>query len=393
MRVLFVHREIVHDVDVAYEIRELITGLHVARRGEIEIWLCDGTRLYDSRVVGEQPGERLQSNLRGTIADIDWPSLDVVVVESPHPLRHLPVVELARRHRVPIVQQPNALLTDEAIERMWTRPESWAWRHFKHRTFSSLRTYWWDRADAWLFLSRHELDATHAPESRSAIIPWAVPNTALARSITSSSMAPPIRDPDGPVAFVSRDSPYMKGFDRLVTWLFDYADVLPRPAAVLCVTSQQPGDRTIVEAQRRGLLRWDRLSRGADLMPVLQQGRASMLLSRWDGFPRVVREAALIGLPVIVNAETHSTDFVDTLPDAGFVVPSDNPAALHAAFEACAHIAPDPVAARRLLDRTAIGRFMAEALERVADGHDLNGRSYFAAARLTSPMAEGASAP
>ncbi len=67
----------------------------------------------------------------------------------------------------------------------------------------------------------------------------------------------------------------------------------------------------------------------------LRDAEATILLSRWDGSPRTLREAAYFGTPMIVTEETNFADLVRS-HDAGIVVDGDDAAAVGKAFVALA---------------------------------------------------------
>ncbi len=51
----------------------------------------------------------------------------------------------------------------------------------------------------------------------------------------------------------------------------------------------------------------------------LRDADASLYLSRWDGFPRTLRESTMLGVPVLVSRETHFADVV-VEHDSGIVL-------------------------------------------------------------------------
>lgn len=81
----------------------------------------------------------------------------------------------------------------------------------------------------------------------------------------------------------------------------------------------------------------------------LRDADATVLLSRWDGSPRTLREAAHYGTPMIVCEETNFADLVRS-SGAGSVVDGDDPSAVGLAFV-------------ELADPTTQGRAAKGALE------------------------------
>jgi glycosyltransferase involved in cell wall biosynthesis len=96
----------------------------------------------------------------------------------------------------------------------------------------------------------------------------------------------------------------------------------------------------------------------------LRDADATVLLSRWDGSPRTLREAASYGTPMIVSEETNFADLVRS-DDAGLVVDGDDAAAVGRAFLAMADcVMRDRMAAgsRRLGERSTWEEIGADLL-------------------------------
>lgn len=55
----------------------------------------------------------------------------------------------------------------------------------------------------------------------------------------------------------------------------------------------------------------------------LRDACASLYLSRWDGFPRTLRESTLLGVPVLVSQETHFAELVSAF-ESGLVANADD---------------------------------------------------------------------
>jgi glycosyltransferase involved in cell wall biosynthesis len=169
---------------------------------------------------------------------------------------------------------------------------------------------------------------------------------------------------NGPLAFVTRLDTWRKGLDRLCYWLDACRDELPRPAVVLYAPDDGSSVPELMPGlMADGLLRWDTTSRGADLVHELQQARGVGLLSRWDGQPRVLREAALLGLPTLSTPASHFADVVTALGTGVMVHDPDEPRAVQRAFEALATQPRDPEPARRLFHRDSVGETLLALLQ------------------------------
>src|SRR5690606_18179639 len=139
-------------------------------------------------------------------------------------------------------------------------------------------------------------------------------------------------DPTGPAAYVGRFDVHRKGIDRLAAWLQVAADsTAERPLLRLFAPAGDAPPPALAELIARGVVAWDTETSGADLAGPLRQCRALMLLSRYEGQPRVLREAALLGLPVITTTAGNFTEAITAL-GGGVVVDGDDPAAVQDAF-------------------------------------------------------------
>ena len=90
-----------------------------------------------------------------------------------------------------------------------------------------------------------------------------------------------------------------------------------------------------------------------------------MLLSRFDGQPRSLREALWLGLPIICTPECGLDEVVATL-NAGWIVCGDAPAEIQAAFKSLPAMLVNRADVHHLFDRVEIGRFLLAALVAVA---------------------------
>jgi len=89
-------------------------------------------------------------------------------------------------------------------------------------------------------------------------------------------------------------------------WLWEHRESLPRSALVLFAPDRSSSEHvrispvwdskeqwppTLEALLSEGVIEWDKSTAGANMIPRLRNCRAMMLLSRWDGLPRVLREA------------------------------------------------------------------------------------------------------
>ena len=64
----------------------------------------------------------------------------------------------------------------------------------------------------------------------------------------------------------------------------------------------------------------------------LAMADASVLLSRWDGFPRALRESLQLGVPVLISPETHFEDLVAQFPCGECANIPDDPSSVNDAI-------------------------------------------------------------
>jgi glycosyltransferase involved in cell wall biosynthesis len=95
---------------------------------------------------------------------------------------------------------------------------------------------------------------------------------------------------------------------------------------------------------------------------------ASVLLSRWDGFPRALRESLQLDVPVLVSPETHFSEIIDECRCGEHVAEPDNPESVAAAIH-------------RLVDGILSGNYQKASFDRA--------RAILSAEYLASTMAEG----
>lgn len=339
------------------------------RAGRVHV--SDGNTVFSPTLVDGK------LHLRPTVPLVDAlaEGIDLAWVFCPLPaLKPLTAARRLRRHGVPIVFAPTTFLGRDFATGSWFTARRTLRERVKPLATALLRTAWRRLATWFVCVSAEEAAQAGLPTARTILLPWPAPDTPLAAAISARDPARPAGDPDGPVILASRLAVHQKGVDRLCDWLRTHAPSLPRPAAVLATPDGDAGPQ-VRGAVDAGLLDWDRTHHGAELLPLLEGARGAILLSRWDGQPRILREAAMLGLPTISTVSCHFSELVELL-GTGSVVPDDDPDALQAAFQQAQP--GDARIARELLDRDAIGGFLMDVLTAIAAGETPSERSYYA---------------
>jgi glycosyltransferase involved in cell wall biosynthesis len=382
VQVLVVHvwlhrREVEH-----LEIYETIAGLVRAAEAEgSTVCATDGRVLYGTR--WDEDGQLVYVPCGGVLAALRrrW---DVAHIHMILPHVHLLLAVALRLRGTRVVLTPMSMLGNDFASGSWFRTRAPAFRRFKPYGVRVLRVAWRAVTTAYVVQSREEALQARLPVGRCSFVPLPAPRTALADALVDDVSAGLPGGADGPLAFVSRLDSWRKGIDRICGWLDACADVLPRPAVVLYAADEgQPRPSRLGPLHDEGLLHWDQDSRGAALVAELLRSRAVVLLSRWDGQPRVLREAALLGLPTISTRSSHFEEVVRALGSGVIVDDADDPAQVQAAFEAVATQRRDPAAARKLFARESVGRSVLLALRAVAQGRPESTVDHYTATRWT----------
>lgn len=366
LRVLVVHTGLhLREVE-SYEIYETVAGLAAAAEGEpVVLQATDGRQLYDAQRGADGELEYVRC---GTVLDALRRRYDVAHVHMVLPQTHLLLAALLRMRGVPIVLSPMSMLGDDFGGGSWFRHRPPAILRVKPHAVRLMRVLWGLVTAAFVVQSAEEARLAHLPGDRVALLPLPAPRTPLADAVLGVGR-PGGGEQHGPLAFVSRLDSWRKGLDRLCAWLEAHADDLPRPAAVLYAPEDgSPRPDSLHGLIEQGLLRWDKTSRGADLVRELEGARGLVLLSRWDGQPRVLREAALLGIPTMSTPASHFTEVVRALGTGVLVADADDPAQVHHAFCELARQPRDADAARRLFHRDAVGHSLLTLLRQVASG-------------------------
>lgn len=376
--------------DEGLEVRELAAGLLEA--GAPVVLLDRGVTheaaVVDGRLALGAPSSR-------------WRLLSappaVLVVFLPFPLSQVVVAGLLRLRGTRVVLAPMAFLGEDFAARSWFRgagrPSSWS----KRLAVPALRRIWRLVATVFICASDHEREQAGLPPDRTVLAPLARPRSdlvdALVEEATTDVLPEPAR-PTGPVALIARFDVHRKGIDRTCRWLDAFADVLPRPAVLLLAPRDSDPPEDIADLCRRGVIEWDQEARGAGLLSPLRRARGVILLTRYEGYPRVLREAVLAGLPVLTTVASNFAETLEAVGSAGRVagqvVDGDDVAAIQHAFEQLADARVDRHSADRLLDRTEVGKYLWEVVADVADGRRPREPSYYAwAARASSADSGG----
>lgn len=108
-------------------------------------------------------------------------------------------------------------------------------------------------------------------------------------------------------------------------------------ALALAVLRQMPGVQFTVigDGTERGLLPPDirHIPQVSDVAPYLAEADALLVTSRYEGGPAVAIEALAMGVPVVSTDCSYLLHEVLTVPQAGRIVPSRDPAALALALQ------------------------------------------------------------
>lgn len=359
---------VLHERQVeGYEIYETVSGMVAsAQREGVLVQATDGRRLFDTRLDGQ--GE-LHYDDRASLRHVFLRRYDVAHVHMVLPVHHLLLAVLLRLRGARIVVSPMSMLGDDFGGHSWFRESSAAFLRFKPWAVRALGVMWRKVAFAFVVQSAEEVRLAHLPRHRCSLLPLPAPRSPLADAVLDVQATDAGGSGVGPLAFVSRLDSHRKGLDRLCAWLEAYRDELPRPAVVLyAIDDGARRPDALARCVADGTLLWDTTSRGQDLVAGLSEARGVVLLSRWDGQPRVLREAALLGLPTLSTPASHFTEVVDALGSGVIVAEPDDPAAVHRGFLALEDQRRDAEAARLLFHRDSVGAVLLQVLCRIAEG-------------------------
>lgn len=372
LRVLVVHGALGWRENEGGEIADVIYGL--LRRVEAtggQMLATDARALF--RV--ERSGDDVDFVRIADLAAVVRADVDVVHVHMVTKLRRLLLALLFRLRGVPVVCSPMGMLGDDFATRSWFRQTSRVRLAVKRAMLRARRSSWRVVATTFVCTSRHEARQAHLPAEKVILLPLPVPRSTLAQRAIGGE-PPPRRDHDAfPIAYVGRFDVRRKGIDRLAAWLEASRAEVPHPALRLFAPQGDlPAAMDALVAD--GIVDWDQHTTGAELAETLGDCRGLVLLTRYEGQPRVLREAVLLGLPVITTVSSNFAEVIDTL-GAGVVVDGDRPSEVQAAFHSIADLDISRSAAAQLLDREHIGAFLHDQLVAVADGAAV-ARDYYA---------------
>lgn len=264
----------------------------------------------------------------------------------------------ARRAGVPVVLHPLAQVWDRALEgkvfthgcdvreleaqlvnrdRLQQRVANRLNPYFKKAFMHTLGRYIARQSDRVAVLSSEERRQFQAhyprPDEDFLPLPWGVDEINPTQPDTQHFFQDVLgyRDPVPNFIVWSRLDWHYKGLDRLLEGVRTVRDAWTgdeRPFRLfLCGPDYREGS---LQAQAfidtHGLKEWVRVLYAGDYVPgsktPLRDAEASVLLSRWDGSPRALRESLLLGTPIMVSRETNFAEIVQA-HDCGMVI--DNP--------------------------------------------------------------------
>ena len=355
--VLVVHRGLITQRDEVADLCQMIAGaIESGCRDHVEIEMSDGqTRYRPTLQAGELElvplGRLAQAVLRGRY--------DIALIHEPVPLVHLALAAVLRLQGTAVVHQPITMLGQSYSRGTWFARRTRAFRLAKPFLVRMMRRAWLRAAHGFICVSDFEVVESQLPPERCRVLRWPSPPTGLAAATEHLDRPGPTCL--GPVAFVNRFDWHRKGFDRLCAWLELYGDELPQPAVLLCAPVPEAIPQRLSALVDQGLIEWNPTASGTELLSEIQRCRAVMLLSRWDGQSRILREAALAGVPTISTVNSHFSEIVVEL-GRGIVVDGDDPHSVQQAFRAIGAIVIGPDSAGKLFDRAAVGQELIDHL-------------------------------
>lgn len=375
-RLLVVHSALRWRANEGGEIADLIYGLRrrVNTTGD-ELLATDARAVYR---VDLAAGDVTFVEVAGAGALLRL-DVDAVHVHMVAQLRHLLVAALFRIRRTVVLCSPMAMLGDDFGSRSWFRGSGRFRRRVRWFVLRLRRGAWRAVATAFVCTSEHEARQAHLPPHRVVLLPMPAPRSPLGRVAQEEALDGRSSTPDGPAAYVGRFDIPRKGIDRLATWLEVGAGDRSTPALRLFAPDDRGAPATIARLVTDGVIDWDRTSTGAALAPELRRCRAVLLLTRYEAQPRVLREAVLLGVPVITTASSNFAEVLAVL-DAGVIVDGDDPVDVQAAYERASALTVDRRAAAALFDRERLGAFLYAWLVDAADGRRA-ATDYYAHAR------------
>ena len=371
LKVLMVHRGLTSLDGEAAEVQQQVLGLLTADLGphRCEVYVSDCRYVYRAVLHGQEVRYcRLTTLFRSRIR------FDVAHVHMPVPAVHVVTAVLLRLRRVPVVLSPMGMLGDDYARSTWYRGRPTLFARLKPSVVRLLRALWTVLADRFVGLGGDEVRLSGLPTSRSAVVPWPAPSTGLALAVTTDDDT--VSGTGGPLAFIGRFDPQRKGIDRLADWLRVRADELPRPAAILFASADARDAAFLDDVVQEGLLEWDPRTTGGDLRRRLQDCRGVVMLSRWEAQARIMREAALLGLPIITTDTGNVREVAEYLGNV-VLVDGDDPDAIQRAFDEVDELSREGKRARQLFAPENVGIFSFALLNAVATGAPWTRADYY----------------
>lgn len=130
------------------------------------------------------------------------------------------------------------------------------------------------------------------------------------------------------IAMWGRVDYYYKGIDRIINALHDIKEKIEHLRISIIGPDYNNGYEKLEKARHDfGLTAFIKIIKPGEYTPgtlgLLANADISILLSRWDGFPRALRESVRLGVPIIASREAHFDMFVSKYK-IGFVVDKKN---------------------------------------------------------------------
>ena len=212
----------------------------------------------------------------------------------------------------------------------------------KKLTIALMRTCFRLRGRGWLTLSKFEESEIRTlfqsvRERPFLRVPWALSDDPLKTGIPDYFAGFPEAAGKLKIVLWSRLDYELKGIDRLLAGVAadhegtsDYQVFLIGPDYAGGLAKVQSRLKELGIEDRVTIIGPDRYTSG-DHSP-LAMADASVLLSRWDGFPRALRESIQLDVPVLISPETHFSDLVAAFPCGECASDPDDPASVRAAL-------------------------------------------------------------
>jgi hypothetical protein len=359
--------------DETAEIAEQIAGLLERSSHLLNVLATDGRTTYRPVLQGGQVEYVPLERLRVTLAA----GVDLAHIHMPVPVSHLILALRLRLGGVRVLMSPMAMLGDDFSEKGWFTERTRFFDGLKPLFVRVMRLAWRALATRLVCFSETEVRQARFPTEQTVLVPWTMPKTSLTAAAGRRDRSFSYGGNEAmPVAFVNRLDWSRKGFDRLCTWLEARADSLPRPAVQLFAPREGEYPSLLDELVEQRLIDWHQPAFGGDLLAALEKTRGLMLLSRWDAQSRILREAALVGIPTVSTTNSHFEPAVDVL-GCGAIVDGDDVDSIQAGFTALVGQKVDGGRAAALFDRGAIAAFLTEVYQSEVERHPIERRSYY----------------